>query len=156
MDAGEHENVVSLLHLLVNPRRACAARVTVVVLSFCLSVCLSITTFSAATSNKTANKRYEWLQCHTGFIFKITFFCKNVALESYGVKQSEKANMQISTVPWRHQKLQCRASVDSRVLSSSVASQRLTLSKMVSDHELYKDQPTNNSTAHAYTCIARV
>ena len=28
--------------LVVNPRRACAARVTVVVLSFCLSVCLSV------------------------------------------------------------------------------------------------------------------
>ena len=27
---------------LINPRRACAARVTVVVLSFCLSVCLSV------------------------------------------------------------------------------------------------------------------
>ena len=37
---------------LINPRRACAARVTVVV----LSVCLSVTTFSAATRNKTANK----------------------------------------------------------------------------------------------------
>ena len=34
--------------------------------------------------------------------------------------------------------MQFRASVDSRVLSSSVASQRLTLSKMVSDHELYR------------------
>ena len=74
---------------MINPRRACAARVTVVVLSFCLSV----TTFSAATSNKTANKRYEWVQCHTGFIFKIAFFCKNAAFESYGVKQSEEANM---------------------------------------------------------------
>ena len=42
----------------INPRRACAARVTVVVLSFCLSVCLSVTTFSATTRNKTANKRY--------------------------------------------------------------------------------------------------
>ena len=42
--------------IIINPRRACTARVTVVVLSFCLSV----TTFSAATSNKTANKRYEW------------------------------------------------------------------------------------------------
>ena len=91
----------------INPRRACAARVTVVVLSFCLSVCLSVvvlsfclsvclsvTTFSAATSNKTANKRYEWVQCHTGFILKIG---KNAAFESYGVKQSEEANMQIST-----------------------------------------------------------
>ena len=50
----------SLAHeLFINPRRACAVRVTVVVLSFCLSVCLSVTTFSAATRNKTANKRYE-------------------------------------------------------------------------------------------------
>ena len=82
----------------INPRRTCAARVTVVVLSFCLSVCLSVTTFSAATSNKTANKRYEWVQCHTGCILKIAFFCcKNVVFQSYGVKQSEEANMQIST-----------------------------------------------------------
>ena len=58
-----------------------------------LSVCLSVTTFSAATSNKTANKRYEWVECHTGFIFKIVFFGKNAAFESYGVKQSEEANM---------------------------------------------------------------
>ena len=69
---------------IINPRRACAARITVVVLSFCLSVCLSfclsvrlsVTTFSATTSNKTANKRYEWVQCHTGFILKIGFFAK--------------------------------------------------------------------------------
>ena len=81
----------------INPRRACAARVTVVVLSFYLSVCLSVTTFSAATSNKTANKRYEWVQCHTGFIFKIASFVNIFALENYGVKQSEEANMQIST-----------------------------------------------------------
>ena len=44
-----------------------------------LSVCLSVTTFSAATSNKTANKQYEWVQCHTDFIFKKVFFCKNAA-----------------------------------------------------------------------------
>ena len=43
---------------LINPRRACAARVTVLGLSFCLSVRLSVTTFSAATRNKTANERY--------------------------------------------------------------------------------------------------
>ena len=59
---------------IINPRRACAARVTVVVLSFCLSVCLSVTTSSAATRKKTANKRYEWVQCHTGFILKILCF----------------------------------------------------------------------------------
>ena len=87
----------SVHSVFINPRRACAARVTVVVLSVCLSVCLSVTTFSVATSNKTANKRYYWVQCHTGFTFKIAFFCKNAAFESYGVKQSEEANMQIST-----------------------------------------------------------
>ena len=44
---------------IINPRRACAARVTVVVLSFLPdSVRLSVTTFSAATRKKTANKRY--------------------------------------------------------------------------------------------------
>ena len=31
-----------VLHALVNPRRACAARVTVVVLCVCLSVCLYV------------------------------------------------------------------------------------------------------------------
>ena len=33
---------VDVLVDVINPRRACAARVTVVVLSFCLSVCLSV------------------------------------------------------------------------------------------------------------------
>ena len=65
-------------------------------------------------------------------------------------------------VPWRHQKLQCRTSVDSRVLSSSVASQRLTLNKMASDHELYKNLWTSppitvprmhTHVSHAYTCM---
>ena len=79
-------------------------------------------------------------------------FCKNAAFESYVKLVKVKklicklalAYLDQLCVPWRHQKLQCRASVDSRVLSSSVASQRLTLSKMVSDYELYKnlmDQP---------------
>ena len=80
---------------VINPRRACPARVTFVILSVCLSVCLSVTTFSAATSNKTANKRYEWVQCHTGFIFKMAFFVK--ILRSYGVKQSEEANPSTSS-----------------------------------------------------------
>ena len=77
--------------------------ILVVVLSFCLClsvclsvcVCLSVTTFSAATSNKTANKQCCWVQCHTGFILKIAVFVK--MLRSKGVKQSEEANIQIST-----------------------------------------------------------
>ena len=59
-------------------------------------VCPSVTTFSAATRNETAKKRYQRVQCHTGFILKMVID-KNAAFESYGVKQSEGANMQIST-----------------------------------------------------------
>ena len=64
------------VHAVINPRRACAARVTVLGLSFRLSVCLSVTTFSPATRNKTAKKRYQRVQCHTGFIFKMAFLVK--------------------------------------------------------------------------------
>ena len=65
---------------IVNPRRACAARVTVLGLSFCpsvrLSICLSVTTFYPATRNKTAKERYQRAQCHTGFILKVAFLVK--------------------------------------------------------------------------------
>ena len=59
------------------------------------------------------------------------------------MKQSEEANMQISTglprLALRTLEAPEVAMQGKRVLSSSVASQRLTLSKMVSDHELFKN-----------------
>ena len=45
-------------------------------LSVCLSVRLSVTMFSATTSNKAANKRYQRVQCHTGLILKMAIFVK--------------------------------------------------------------------------------
>ena len=48
------------------------------------SICPSVTTFSPAMCNKTAKKRYQRVQCHTGFILSV--FGKNAAFESYGVK----------------------------------------------------------------------
>ena len=70
---------------IINPRRACAARVTVLGLSFrpsvCLSVCLSVTTFSATTRNKAAKKRYQRVQYHTGLIFKMAIFVKALRSE---------------------------------------------------------------------------
>ena len=64
-----------------------------VILSVCLSVCLSVTTFPAATRNKTivTGSVPHWLY------FENSVFHKNAAFESYGVKQSEEANMQIRT-----------------------------------------------------------
>ena len=41
-----------------------------------VSVCLSVTTFSAATRNETAKKRYQRVQCHTGFILKMAILIK--------------------------------------------------------------------------------
>ena len=64
-----------------NPRRACAARVTVLP-----SVRLSGTTYSGTTRNKAAKKRYQRVQCHTGLIFQNTDFRKSTAFKSYGVK----------------------------------------------------------------------
>ena len=42
----------------------------------CVCVCVSVTTFSAATHNETAKKRYQRVQCHTGFILKMAILVK--------------------------------------------------------------------------------
>ena len=60
--------------IVINPRRACAARVTVVVLCVCLSVrlsvrlsvCLFVHDYSQTTGYEAAYERYQHLQCHKG------------------------------------------------------------------------------------------
>ena len=56
--------------ILINPRRACAARVTVVGLcvrlSVCLSVCLFVDDYSRTTGYEVAYERYQQLQCYKG------------------------------------------------------------------------------------------
>ena len=47
-----------VLHMLVNPRRVCAARVTVLALSVCLSVCLSVTALAATAFVSACNQRH--------------------------------------------------------------------------------------------------
>ena len=44
---------------IFNPRRACAARVTVLGLSVCLYVCMYVDDYSRTVGNKTAYKRYH-------------------------------------------------------------------------------------------------
>ena len=58
-----HDVYYNIIGILINPRRACAARVTVVVLSVCLFVCLC-TFFSRTTGYETAYERYQQLQCY--------------------------------------------------------------------------------------------
>ena len=66
--------IESHLRQFINPRRACAARVTVVILCVCPSVCLSVCLFvclfvsiySRTTGYEAAYERYQQLQCYKG------------------------------------------------------------------------------------------
>ena len=51
---------------VINLRRACAARVTVVGLFVYLSVCLSVDDYSRTTGYEAAYERYQQLQCYKG------------------------------------------------------------------------------------------
>ena len=65
-----------VLITVINPRRASAARVTVLVPYVCQSVSLSVTTFSASTRNEGTKWRYEEVCCCNGFILKKKIFVK--------------------------------------------------------------------------------
>ena len=78
---------------IINPRRACAARVTMVALCVCLCVCLSVYNYSHTTGYEAAYKRYQQLQCNKGMKINVAIFAETTAFERYCVKTSEKANM---------------------------------------------------------------
>ena len=56
-----HRDTGDCVHV-INPRRACAARVTVVV----LCVCLFVSDYSRTTGYEAAYERYQQLQCYKG------------------------------------------------------------------------------------------
>ena len=78
------ENVIVINHTIVrvhtcafiNPRRACAARVTVVVLCVCVSVCLCVRDYSWTTGYEAAYERYQQLQCHKGLKNNVAILLK--------------------------------------------------------------------------------
>ena len=59
-------NDATVYTAFINPRRACAARVTVVVLCVCLFVCLFVSIYSRTTGYEAAYERYQQLQCYKG------------------------------------------------------------------------------------------
>ena len=131
--------VLLLLYCIINPRRACTARVTVVVLSFCLSVCLSVC-YHVFCRYAQQDGQYAILMGSVPhwLYFKNSVFVKMLCSRVMAWNKVKKLICKLALayldqlcVPWRHQKLQRRASIDSRVLSSSVASPWLTLSKLV-------------------------
>ena len=67
---------------VINPRRACAARVTVlglcVCLSVCLFVCLSVDDYSRSTGYEAAYERYQQLQCYKGMKNNVAILLKRL------------------------------------------------------------------------------
>ena len=62
----------------INPRRACAARVTVLGLCVCLSVCLSVDDYSRTTGYEAAYERYQQLQCYKGMKKNVAILLKRL------------------------------------------------------------------------------
>ena len=65
---------------VINPRRACAARVTVVGLCVCLFVCLSLSVddYSRTTGYEAAYERYQQLQCYKGMKKNVAILLKRL------------------------------------------------------------------------------
>ena len=85
MWGGREERVVNFIFLapsVINPRRACAARVTVVGLCVCLFVCLSVCLFvddySRTTGYEAAYERYQQLQCYKGMKINVAILLKRL------------------------------------------------------------------------------
>ena len=68
-----------LSNMIINPRRTCAARVTVVVLYVCLSVCLFVYDYSRTTDYEAAYERYQHLQCYNGTKTKLPILLKQLS-----------------------------------------------------------------------------
>ena len=67
---------------VINPRRACAARVTVVVLCVCMCVCMCVCPLIPAASHIGITKeRYQRILRNTGIVFKKGFFLKTLDSE---------------------------------------------------------------------------
>ena len=74
--------LVFYLTCIINPRRACTARVTVVVLCVCVYVCPLI---PAASHIGITKERYQQILRNTGIVLNFADFPKNASFKNYGV-----------------------------------------------------------------------
>ena len=75
-------NGAEIITLCINPRRACAARVNVVVLCVCMCVCSLI---PAASHIGITKERYQRILRNTGIVLNFADFPKIASFKSYGV-----------------------------------------------------------------------
>ena len=72
---------------IINPRRACAARVTVVVLCVCMYVCMCVL-IPAASHVGITKERYQRILRNTGIVFDFA----DVSFKSYGLPRAAPAS----------------------------------------------------------------
>ena len=70
--------------IIINPWRACAARVIVVVLCVCMCVCVC-PLVSAASHIGITQQRYQRVHSNTAIVLNFADFPKNASFRSYGV-----------------------------------------------------------------------
>ena len=95
-----HVHVLYTVHtcsFIFNPRRACAARVTVVVLCVCVSVCVSVCDYSRTTDYRLAYERYQQLQCYKGKKPNVAILLKRLRSRDMAGKQAKKPICVMST-----------------------------------------------------------
>ena len=63
----------------------------------CVCVCVCVGTYSRTTCKKAAKNRYQWVQCHTGLIFKMAIFVNPLRSKVMAKNTSETASMLMST-----------------------------------------------------------
>ena len=79
MSIEKRKHVISLnSNYVINPRRACAARVTVLGLSLCLSVCLCVDAYSGTTGYEAAYELYKRVQIYEGLNNKKVILLKRL------------------------------------------------------------------------------
>ena len=83
--------LLSVLVRIITPRRACAARLQYLVRP---SVLPSV--FYHTMRDDSAQKRYQWVQCHTSLILKTVIFVNLLRSKVMEWKPSQQANMLMS------------------------------------------------------------
>ena len=63
---------------IIIPRRARAARVTILGLCVCLPVCLSVQDYSRTTGYEAAYERYQQLRCYKGMKSNVAILLKRL------------------------------------------------------------------------------
>ena len=149
---------------IINPRRAWAARVTVVVrVCVCVSVCLSVTPLlecsfvsqTIYTTYLTGNEGQKFLngflwKCSVAKLERFHHCTTNASIRHFITAENAHTHrldrVRLLCVSWRHKKTQRRACIDSRILSTAVAIQCKTLCELLAGETMSKRIP--NSPAH--------